>query len=381
MAGRGAGKTDAMAHYVNKHVLGPACSSTLMGGHRIGIVAPTLGDAVVACVNGPSGLRAHNPGVQLVHGTGGAHVEWPNGAQAYLFSTDDARSVDRLRAGGNRCLDWWEELAAWPMLDEGYDQAVLGLRIGTHPRAVASTTPRNRKKLRDLIGRTDTVTRHATTDDNPFLAAAVRQRYQDVFGGTHVGRQELGGELIEDVLGALWQRDLLEQNRVTHAPDLVRIVVAIDPSGGNDEGHAECGIVAAGKGTDGQGYILRDVSERLSPERWASRAVQQYHELKADRILAEANFGGAMVQSTIRAVDPNVPVKLVTASRGKRLRAEPVAALDEQGKLHHVGMLPTLEDQMCSWVPDSGDPSPDRLDARVWAITELMLGGSEVKFY
>src|SRR5215471_8974904 len=213
-------------------------------------------------------------------------------------------------------------------------------------------------------------------------SAIVRQRLYERYGGTRLGRQELEAEWLDDVPGALWTRDILEQNRVTSAPDLVRIVVAIDPSGGESEGHAECGIVAAGKGTDGQGYILRDVSDRLSPERWARRAIQLYHELGADRLLAEKNFGGDMVQSTIRSVDPDVPVKLVTASRGKRLRAEPVASLDEQGKIHHVGAsMSTLEDQMCSWVPDSGDPSPDRLDARVWAITELFLGGAEVRFF
>lgn len=380
MAGRGAGKTDAMANYVNDHARGPACSSRIPGGHRIGIVAPTLGDAADACVNGPSGLKAHNPEVQLVQRAGGNYVVWPNGAIAKLFSTEDKRSVDRLRAGGNRCLDWWEELAAWPELEAGYDQAMLGLRIGNRPHAVASTTPRANKKLKALIGEPDTVLTHATTDANPYLDQSTRGRYHRLYDDTRIGRQELGGQLIEDIEGALWSRGLLDKYRVRDAPPLLRLVVAVDPSGGSGDGHAEVGIVAAGKGADGHGYVLRDVSERLSPERWARRAVQLYHELKADRLVAEKNFGGDMVASTIRTVDPTVAVKLVTASRGKQLRAEPVAALDEQGRIHHVGMFPVLEDQLCEWVPDNGDPSPDRLDARVWAITELLLGGSEVRF-
>ena len=256
----------------------------------------------------------------------------------------------------------------------------LGLRLGDRPRAVITTTPKPRPKLLELLKDDRTVLTTAHTDDNPHLPPDVRAELYSQYGGTRLGRQELAAEVLTDVPGALWTRDRLEQNRVRDHPNLLRIVVAIDPSGGSTEGHAEVGIVAAGKGVDAHGYILRDVSERLAPERWARRAVQLYHELKADRIIAEANFGGQMVESTIKTIDPNVPVKLVMASRGKRLRAEPVSALDEQGRIHHVGAFPMLEDQLCNWVPDSGDPSPDRLDARVWAITELMLGNAEVKF-
>ena len=256
----------------------------------------------------------------------------------------------------------------------------LGLRLGPRPHAVITTTPKPRGKLLELLKDPRVVVRTAHTDDNPYLHADVRAELYSQYGGTRLGRQELAAEILTDVPGALWTRDKLEENRVREAPSLLRVVVAIDPSGGSTEGHAEVGLVAAGKGADGHAYVLRDASERLAPERWARRAVQLYHELKADRIVAEANYGGAMVESTIRAVDPTVPVRLVSASRGKQLRAEPVSALDEQGKIHHVGMLAELEEQLCSWVPDSGDASPDRLDARVWAITELLLGNAEVRF-
>jgi len=256
----------------------------------------------------------------------------------------------------------------------------LGLRLGNRPHAVITTTPKPRQKLLELLKDTRTVLTTARTDDNPHLHADVRAELYAQYGDTRLGRQELGAEVLTDVPGALWTRDRLESNRVVSPPALLRIVVAIDPSGGSTEGHAEVGLVAAARGADTHGYVLRDVSERLSPERWARRAVQLFHELKADRIIAEANFGGQMVESTIRTIDPNVPVRLVTASRGKRLRAEPVSALDEQGRIHHVGAFPMLEDQLCSWVPDSGDPSPDRLDAMVWALTDLMLTGQEVRF-
>jgi phage terminase large subunit-like protein len=372
MAGRGAGKTDAMAHYVNAHVTGPPCSPTLRGGHRIGIVAPTLGDALDACINGPSGLKAHNPAIRVVQGMGGAHVHWPNGAEAKLFSTEDDRTVDRLRAGGNRCLDWWEELAAWPKLEAGYDQAILGLRIGAHPHAVASTTPKNRKKLREIITQPDTVVRSATTDDNPHLNAVFRSRVERLYGGTHLGRQELGGELIEDVDGAMWSRSLIEALRVDTHPDLVRVVVGVDPSGSTTGD--EQGIIVAGKGVDGHAYVLADASCSLSPEGWGRRAVNAYERHQADRIVAEKNFGGDMVASTIRTVDPKAAVKLVTASRGKAVRAEPIAALYEQERVHHVGLFAGLEDQMATWNPSDYDGSPDRVDALVWCLTDLMLG-------
>src|SRR5215831_10261837 len=370
LAGRGTGKTRAGAEAVLEHL------ETQGANARVGVGAPTAADVRDVCAEGVSGLitvardrfTSYNRSLGEAHHHRGGYVK-------FLGAEEPARWN-----GPQWSLLWADELALWNQ--DSWEQAQFGLRLGDHPRAIATTTPKSRKFVQDLAAMPGTVVTRATTGDNPHLSDIVLRRLQDRYGGTRLGRQELDAEWLDDVPGALWTRQVLENNRVATAPDLVRIVVAIDPSGGESEGHAECGIIAAGKGTDGHGYILRDVSERLSPERWARRAIQLYHELKADRLLAEKNFGGDMVQSTIRSVDPDVPVKLVTASRGKRLRAEPVASLDEQGKIHHVGAsMSTLEDQMCSWVPDSGDPSPDRLDARVWAITELFLGGAEVRFF
>jgi phage terminase large subunit-like protein len=343
---------------------------------RVGVGAPTAADVRDVCAEGVSGLitigrdqfSSYNRSLGEAHHHKGGYVK-------FLGAEEPARWN-----GPQWSLLWADELALWNQ--DSWEQAQFGLRLGERPQAIATTTPKARKFVQDLAKLPSTEVTRATTADNPHLSPIVRQRLYDRYGGTRLGRQELEAEWLDDVPGALWQRDTLERNRVSTAPELLRIVVAIDPSGGESEGHAECGIIAAGKGlSDGHGYILRDVSERLSPERWARRAIQLYHELRADRLLAERNFGGDMVASTIRSVEPGLPVKLVTASRGKRLRAEPVASLDEQGKIHHVGAnMATLEDQLCSWVPDSGDPSPDRLDARVWAITELMLAGAEVKF-
>ena len=368
LAGRGAGKTRAGAEYVLEHLerMGPAA--------RVGIGAPTAADVRDVCAEGVSGLISiardrftnYNRSLGEAHHVNGGYVKFMGAEEPGRWN------------GPQWSLLWADELALWNQ--DSWEQAQFGLRLGDHPQAIATTTPKARQFVRDLANQPTTEVTTARMADNPHLSPLVIKRLEDRYGGTRLGRQELNAEWLDDVPGALWTRDQLERCRVHQVPDLVRIVVAIDPSGGSTEGHAECGIVAAGKGADGHGYVLRDVSERLSPERWARRAVQLYWELKADRILAEKNFGGDMVASTIRSVDSNVPVKLVTASRGKRTRAEPVAALDEQARIHHVGLLPVLEDQLCGWVPDIGDPSPDRLDARVWAITELMLGGAEVRF-
>ncbi len=368
IGGRGTGKTRAGAESVLQHLelLGPAA--------RVGVGAPTAADVRDVCAEGVSGLitigkdrfTSYNRSLGEAHHAGGGYVK-------FLGAEEPARWN-----GPQWSMLWCDELALWN--EESWLQAQFGLRLGDHPRAVATTTPKARQFVRDLAKQTYTRVTHATTADNPHLSALVRARLYERYGGTRLGRQELEAEWLDDVPGALWTRETLELNRVREHPELVRLVVAIDPSGGSTEGHAEVGIVAAGKASDGHGYILRDVSDRLSPERWARRAVQLYHELKADRIVCEKNYGGDMTAATIRSVDPHVPVRLVTASRGKRVRAEPVAALDEQGKIHHVGTHPVLEDQLCQWVPDAGDPSPDRLDARVWAITELMLGYTEVAF-
>ena len=377
LSGRGFGKTRTGAEWVKENV----CGTTPLGRGKCGfvaLIAETAGDAREVMIEGPSGLLAvHAPEFRPDYEPSKRRITWKNGAVAGVFN---ATEPDQLR-GPEHDLAWGDELAKWAYARETWDNLQFGLRQGFPPRCAITTTPRPIPLLREIVADPSTViTKGGTTENSDNLAPSFLHRVVTKYGGTRLGRQELNAEILDDVPGALWTRDKLEENRVREHPNLLRLVIAIDPSGGSTEGHAEVGIVAAGKGADSHAYVLRDVSERLAPERWARRAVQLYHELKADRIVAEKNFGGDMVDYTIRTIDPEVPVRLVSASRGKQLRAEPVSALDEQGRIHHVGTFPTLEDQLCSWVPDSGDPSPDRLDARVWAITELMLGGAEVRF-
>lgn len=367
--GRGSGKTDAAAYFTDQHVKGPACLPGIPGGHRLAIIAPTLGDALEACVNGPSGLKAHNPGITSASSMGGTFVRWPGGAQAKLFGASTPEDVERLRAGGNRCFAWCEELAAWRQLDECWDHLQFGLRLGPHPRAVASTTPKPRKLLRSMLTDPKVAVTRATTHDNPHLAAMVRARLERRYAGTRLGRQEIGGELLEDVEGALWTYAMLEDRRP--APDLTRAVIGVDPSGG---GNMQ-GIIACGLGVDGRGYVLGDRSCTLSPAGWGARAVQAYLDFAADRIVAERNFGGDMVLATVqtaaKAMGVTVSVKMVTASRGKVVRAQPISALYEQGRVSHVEAFTDLEDQLCTWTPEDGT-SPDRLDALVWAMTDLI---------
>lgn len=413
LAGRGAGKTDACAHEMNRHAEGPPCMPGVPGGHRMAIIAPTKGDASDACVHGPSGLVAHNPAITEVTRKGGTFVRWPNGAEAKLFGAYTKQDVERLRAGGNRCYVWAEELAAWRYLRACWNHMMFGLRLGPHPRVIASTTPKNRPHLRKLLASPSTRVSTATTDDNPHLAESVKRRLMDAYAGTRLGRQELLGEMLGDVEGALWNDELIEATRLLppdEPPRMRRITVAVDPSWGTT--NDECGIVVAGVGWNNRGYVLADYSIRGGPAAWAERAAEAYHAFQADRLVAEGNFQGEQVRLAMRQVQhpDGVPqFKLVNASRGKQLRAEPVVMLYEQGKVHHVGRLALLEHQMTNWVPnepkdgeDDGDDagnmvtaaggadggeseqdadevmpsdfSPDRVDALVFALTDLMLG-------
>lgn len=376
MAGRGAGKTEGCSRYVASYM-------RRHPGTRGRIIAPTFGDAVESCIDGPSGLRSVDPEVQwLPSAPGGAKVKWPNGSEALVLGTPTPRDVDRLRAGGNRELDWWEEIAANPQLSAAWDQAELGLRLG-RPHSVASTTPRNVPKLRELLARDGTKVARATSRDNPHLSDEWRAKLEAAYRGTRLGRQELEGELLTDVPGALWTPALLDLGRVKDHPDLVRVAVAVDPSGGSTEDNDQQGIVVAGRGIDGKGYVLDDRTCRLSPDGWGRRAVQAYLDHEADVIVWESNFGGDMVEANIhaaaKAMGVRVDTKKVVASRGKQLRAQPVASLygdpddldNSQPRVHHVGALPELEDQMTQWTPESGE-SPDRLDALVFALTDLL---------
>lgn len=365
LAGRGFGKTRTGAEWCRK-------LATEHRGTIIAVVAPTFADARDTCVEGPAGLLSVIPKclVEKWNRSMG-ELQLSNGSRFKLFSAEEP---ERLR-GPQHHFAWCDELAAWPQ-PETWDQLMFGLRLGSHPRVVATTTPKPTKLVRDLVGRKDVhVTKGNTFDNAANLAPAALEQLRARYEGTRLGRQELYAEILEDVEGALWSREMLDDNRVAVAPDLVRVVVAVDPAGG---GTAETGIVVAGVGRDGHGYVIADVSVRGTPNEWARRVADAFHGFEADRVVAEKNFGGDMVEATLRMADRNLPVKLLTASRAKVPRAEPVAALYEQGRVHHVGLFHQLEDQMCTWEPDSGQASPDRMDALVWAISELMVSGRYV---
>lgn len=385
MGGRGTGKTDAGSHYVLDHVTGPPCDPRIKGGHRVAIVAPTLGDAVESCVRGVSGLQAIDPRVRLTGRAGGTFVVFPSGSEAKLFGAHTEADVDRLRAGGNRCLVWLEEAAAMRYLGPALEHTRLGLRVGQRPHLVATTTPKPRPEVVGLVR--DTARTHVTagrTEQAHHLDQAVRAELEALYGGTRLGRQELGGELLEDIEGALWTQHLIDlwRLRPDDLPALGRVVVGVDPNAGGPD---ECGIVVAGLGAalapDAQGrmqrhaYVLADYSGHYpNPGAWARQAVRAYHLHEADAVVAEVNNGGDMVGHVVRTEDPTVRYREVRATRGKAVRAEPVQGLYEQGRVHHVGALPRLEDQMTTWTPDA-DWSPDRLDALVWVCTDLLLRG------
>ena len=266
-----------------------------------------------------------------------------------------------------------------PLAQHVFDMVSFATRIpgatGLPAQIVVTTTPRPIVVLKQMIAAPDTViTRSRTMDNAANLDAATLRHLQRRYAGTTLGRQELDAEILDDVDGALWNRAMLDATRLAVAPDnLTRIVVAIDPGGGSGSGNAETGIIVAGRDFGGHGFILQDASGRLSPERWATRAIDLFNTHRADRIIAEQNYGGAMVENTIRTLSGSVPIKLVQATRGKAIRAEPVVSLYEQRKIHHVGIFPELEDQLCQWVPGSAGPSPDRLDAMVWAVSDLLV--------
>ncbi|MGH7156015.1 MAG: terminase large subunit domain-containing protein, partial [Acetobacteraceae bacterium] len=337
----------------------------------LGIIGPTADAVRRIQVEGPSGIMAClPPWNRSSYEPSTRRIVWPSGAQAHLFSAEEP---DRLR-GSNLDGCWCDELTSYPDAAAVWDMLSMALRIsgpkGDAAQVVVTTTPRPLPVLKAIIAASSTVITRARTADNAAnLDASTIEYLQKRYGGTMLGRQELDAELLEDMEGALWSRALLDACRVRTGPEMRRIVVAIDPSGG---GADEAGIVVVGIDADQRGYLIADLSGRYSPERWARRAVEAYHRHCADRIVAEGNFGGAMVEATIRAIDPRVTVKLVNASRGKAVRAEPIVALFEQHRVHHVGNFPELEDQLCQWEPLSGGKSPDRLDALVWALTELM---------
>lgn len=377
LGGRGTGKTDGCATYMDEHAMGPPCDPRAPGGHRMLIVAPTLGDAAESCVLGVSGLRAHNPNVELKSTPGGTKAVWPNGAEARLMGAYTPEDVERLRAAGNRCLIWLEEVAAMRRLDDALEHTAYGLRVGPRPHYIGSTTPKPRPKIKELRDAETTIVTRGKTSAAIHLAQAVRDALMKKYAGTRKGRQELDGVLFEDVEGALWTTQRIDRDRVKTAPPGIRIVVSIDPAVSNTEESDETGILVVGADPAKEhGYVLDDLSGHYAPEEWAAIAVEACKRWDADYIVGERNQGGDMVKATIRAYDRTARYRDVTATKGKRLRAEPIAVLAEQGRIHHVGTFPELEDQQVTWVPGedgSKSDSPDRLDAMVHGLTDLMI--------
>jgi phage terminase large subunit-like protein len=319
-------------------------------------------------VEGESGLLSvAPPWARPVYTPSNRRLVWPNGAQATTYSAEEP---DLLR-GPQLNFAWSDEVAAWRYPD-AWDQLRFGLRLGASPRVCVTTTPRPVELLRRMMREPTTVVTRGSTYDNlsnlaPSFKAAILSKYE----GTTLGRQEIHAEMLDEIPGALWTRATIDAARVSEVPRLSRVAVAVDPATTATEASDETGIVAAGVDATGQAYVLADCSLRASPDGWARAAVELYRRTKADRIVYEANQGGDMVATVLRHVDPNVPLRAVHASRGKRVRAEPIAALYEQGRVHHVGVHGLLEDQLCGWVPGAED-SPDRLDALVWCLTELV---------
>jgi phage terminase large subunit-like protein len=384
LGGRGTGKTDGCARYMVAHVNGPPCDPRLKGGHRMAIIAPTQGDAVEACVNGPSGLKAHDPRVVLRTTVGGTFARWPNGAEAKLFGSHTPDDVERLRAGGNRCLVWMEEVAAQRRLKEAITHSEMGLRIGPNPHYIGSTTPKPRKELFTLKNDPKVITTKGRTRDAIHLPEEQRLHLIQKYAGTRIEAQELDGVLLETIEGALWSMDSLDTTRVGATPPMTRVVVAMDPAATSTDEADEMGIIVAGLGQQyipdkngflrQHGYAFDDLSGRMPPIEAARKAIAAYHKHRADAIVAEVNNGGEWIGTVVRQVDPTVNYRTVHATRGKLTRAEPVAALTDQLSAHIVGALPDLEEQLTTWVP--GDDSPDRLDAYVWALTDLMLASA-----
>jgi predicted phage terminase large subunit-like protein len=342
----------------------------------MGIVAPTFADARDTCIEGESGLRSICQPDEITRWNRSmGELEFSNGARVKLFSGDQP---DRMR-GPQHYAMWYDELGAFKYAQQAWDMGMFGLRLGDNPRCIVTTTPRPIPLIRRLLKDAKThVTTGSTYENRDNLAPAFFADIVSRYEGTRLGRQELNAELLEDVDGALWARDLLEANRATEIGQTVRVVVGVDPKA-NAEADSETGIVVGARGADGRLYVLDDASLNGTPEQWARQVVSTFRKWRADRVVVERNQGGDMVASVLRAIDASLPIREVYATRGKYTRAEPIAAMYEQGKVRHVGAFPKLEDQMCTWLP--GENSPDRLDAMVWALTDLSTGaGSLVDF-
>lgn len=382
LSGRGWGKTRTGAEAIKDLMLThPGC--------RVGIIGMTAAAVRDTCYEGESGLITTLPDDQIKKFNRSlGQLTLTNGSRAFGYSGADP---EKLRGFQSHFL-WIDELCAFDYAQEAWDMAMFGLRLGRHPRVIITTTPKPSPLIVELVRRGAAepenviLTTGSTFDNAANLPEEMLQELRNRYEGTTMGRQELYAELILDDPGALWKRATIEQNRISvhdfKLTDMVKLIVAIDPSMSSvTERESETGMIVAGLGANGHAYIIEDCSMlRPSPDQWANTAIMKYNQYAADRIVAEVNQGYDLVTNLFKTKDDKIPVKKVYATRGgKYLRAEPVAALYEQGRIHHVGLFPELEDQMTQWIP--GKPSPDRLDAMVWSITDLMLGGGIAEFF
>ena len=374
LAGRGWGKTRTGAQDIALYAL--RNPNTMCA-----VVAPTHGDLRRVCFNGPSGLTSIIPNECFKQDVKGyssstSEIRLFNGSKIIGYAAIDP---DRLR-GPQFHRAWCDELAAW-RYPEAFDQLMFGLRLGQNPQCVITTTPKPSKIIKQLIEREDCVVTTGTTFENvENLAGSALDMLKERYEGTTLGRQELYAEVIDNIDGALWDLGMIDEGRIRDEErELTNIIVAIDPAVTSNENSDETGILVVGKDANNEYYVLEDLSGRYSADKWGRIAVKAYHEWEADRIVAEVNNGGDLVERLLRNIDFNIPYRSVHATRGKLVRAEPIAALYEQKRVHHVGTFPDLETQMCSYTGDI-KTSPDRLDALVWGLTELSKSRGQVNW-
>lgn len=372
LGGRGAGKTRTGAEWIRTQVEGARPEDSGLS-KRIALVSETVDQARDVMVFGASGIMACTPPDRRpTYVDAKKQLVWMNGAQAQLFS---AVNPEALRGPQFDCA-WSDELAKWKKAEEAWDMLQFGLRLGEKPRQIVTTTPRPTEILQRIMHAPDTfMTRAATMENRANLAPDFLSKILRRYENSAIGRQEIYGEVIEDISGALWSRRVIEDMRCERAPALQRVVVAVDPPASSHKKSDACGIVVAGLGLDQKYYVLADYTvQGVSPTAWSAQVVKVYDEFEADRVIAEVNQGGDMVQTVLRQSAPYLPVTNVHASRGKSVRAEPIAALYEQRRVHHVGRMDALEKQMCEMVVGQGrgQKSPDRVDALVWALSALI---------
>lgn len=362
MSGRGWGKTRTAAEWVRSQVEN-------QGKRRIALVGATSADVRDTMITGVSGLlNICPPWNKPEYVPSKRCLIWPNGAIAVAYS---AEKPDRLR-GPSHDAAWADELASWQRVQETWDMLMFGLRIGSKPQCIISSTPRPIKLVKELVKDKNTVITGGDTFENRMnLAPAFFERIIQKYKGTRLGRQEIYAEILDDNPDALFNRDDIDKYRVECAPELHLVSVGVDPAVTSNENSDDTGIIVAGKDKGDHYYVLADYTCHVSPEKWARRCVNAYNDHQANRIVPEVNNGGDMVKALMKAVDPSVRVRQVRATRGKQLRAEPISALYEQGRVHHVGIFSKLEDEQCQWDPSLNEDSPDRLDALVWALTDL----------